>query len=257
MLAHVEQAPASPQQIDPNLPPELSQILLIALAKEPDRRFSSANAFRESLESLPKIISASRVQSWPRSRVMRYGASALVCATLLIGVEKQELTVPAAAAEERPVLRTPTIREETADTASVTPPAMVVPKESADDGSVTPQATAVREKSAAKGRPVLRTPNVRKESAGDERVTPRASVVREKSPGDERTVPRTPDIRKESADDGSVAAQAIDVREKPAGDERPVTQSVGFPKKSVDDKPPHRRSWLSRAVGKVVHPRSH
>jgi serine/threonine protein kinase len=49
MLAHVEQEPAPPLQIDPSLPLELSLILLTALAKEPDRRFSSANAFRDAL----------------------------------------------------------------------------------------------------------------------------------------------------------------------------------------------------------------
>jgi len=253
MLAHVAQEPAPPLQIDPSLPPELSLILLAALAKEPGRRFSSANAFREALEGLPNLGSASRVRRWPRSKVMRYSASALVCATLLIGVEKPKLTVRPAAVEQRPMLRTPDIHEGS-DAASVTPPATIVLKESADDGSMASRATAGREKSVR--RLVLRTSDIRKESAGNGRVASRASVVHEKSPGDERPVPRSADIHKRSADDGGVAALATDVREK-SGDERPESQSTGLPKKPTDDRPPHRRSWLSRAVGKIVHPRSH
>jgi serine/threonine protein kinase len=88
MLAHVQQAPRPPVEIDPSLAPELSRILLTALAKEPDRRFSSANAFREGLEGLPQIVCASRLETWPRSRVIRYSERASLCA--LIGVEKPE-----------------------------------------------------------------------------------------------------------------------------------------------------------------------
>jgi serine/threonine protein kinase len=102
MMAHVQQAPVPPLRIDPNLPAALSQILLTALAKEPDRRFSSANAFREALESVPTYVSAVRVQTWPRARVIRYSASALVCAALLIGVEKQEQPEAPTAAVELP-----------------------------------------------------------------------------------------------------------------------------------------------------------
>src|SRR5579862_3367821 len=69
MLAHVQQAPLSPLQIDPDFPPALSQILLTALAKEPDRRFSSANAFRQALEGLPTMAWACQAPTWPRSRV--------------------------------------------------------------------------------------------------------------------------------------------------------------------------------------------
>ena len=239
MLAHVQQEPASPLQIDPSLPPELSQILLTALAKEPARRFASANAFREALQGLPKIGSASREQSWPRSRVMRYSASALVCATLLIGVQKQQLPEAPAAAEELPVSLLPDIREEPAN-----------------NESVTPQATAVREKSVAKERPVLRTPAIRKESADAGSLAPRATAVNEKSVAEERPALRTPDVRKESADAGSLAPHAADVSEKSTGDERPVPRAPDIPKENADDKPPRRRSWLSRAVGKIVHPRT-
>jgi serine/threonine protein kinase len=270
MLAHVQQEPVSPLQIDPSLPPELNQVLLTALAKEPDRRFSSANAFREALERLPKIVSTNRVQRWPQSKVARYSVSALVCATLLISVKRQKLSeAPAAAPEERPVLRAPYIRTESADDGSVPPlmttvhensgaeegPAMQtpdMPEESADDGGITPRATPVRKKSAAK-RLGLPMRDIHKESADGRSVPQLAKDVREFATK-EHPVLHTPDVRKESTDDGSVPLLATDVREKSAGDERPLPRTPDIGKESANVKPTHRRFWLWRGLGKVVHP---
>ena len=177
MLAHVQQEPASPLDIDPSLPPGLSHILLTAMAKEPARRFSSADAFREALESLPEIAPASRVRRWPPSRVMRYSACALLCATLLIGVEKQELRFSSGAVEKLPVPELPDMREQPGDKGTIAPP--------------------------VRNRPA-----------------PRATAVREKSTGDDSPPPS--EISEESA----------------------------------NDKRPRRRSWLARAMSKVVHPRA-
>jgi hypothetical protein len=264
----VQQEPRSPLQIDPSLPPELSQILLTALAKEPDRRFSSANAFREALERLPKIVSTNRVQRWPRSKVARYGVSALVCATLLIGVERQKLPeAPALAPRERPVLSAPNIPE-SADDGSVPPLATAVsensvaeegsvltmpdiPKESADDGSLTPRATPVRKKSAAK-RLVLPMRDIHKESGDDGSL---AKDVRQ-SATKEHPVLRASDLRKESTDDGSIPLLATDVGEKSTSDERPLPRTPDIGKESANVKPTHRRFWLWRGLGKVVHPRT-
>ena len=270
MLAHVQQEPLSPLQIEPSLPPGLSQILLTALAKEPDRRFSSANAFREALERLPKIVSTNRVQRWPRSKVTRYSVSALVCATLLIGVEKQDVPKMPAALKERRVQRAPYIPTESADDGSVPPLATAVrenpvaeegpvlqmpgiPKESADDGILTPRAMPVRKKSATK-RLVLPTRNVHKESADDESVlqltTARAAATKE------HPVLRMPEVRKESTDDGSAPLLARDVREKSTADERPPPRTPDIGKESANAKSTHHRFWLWRGLGKVVHPRT-
>lgn len=170
MLAHVQQAPRPPIEIDPSLPPELSRILLTALAKEPDRRFSSANAFREQLEGLTQIVPTRRSQHWPRSRLLRYGASALVCAALLIGVERPN------------------------------PPE-------------TPAATA----------DLARTADVREEPAVEQRPAPRVTGIRKEPASVQRLAPPPADT-----DNGE---------------------------ESANDKRPRRRSWLSRALGKVVHPR--
>ena len=127
ILAHVQREPAAPIDIDPSLPPELSQILLTALAKEPDRRFSSASEFQKRLGDVPEVVSSIHIRRWPRSRRMRYGAAALVCATLLIGVEKQELP-EAPAAEERPILESAGIANLPAGERSVAPQSTEIPE---------------------------------------------------------------------------------------------------------------------------------
>jgi len=49
MMAHVEEAPVPPIEIEPNLPPLLNQAILRSLAKDPAERFLSADEFRETL----------------------------------------------------------------------------------------------------------------------------------------------------------------------------------------------------------------
>lgn len=52
MLAHVEQPPRRPSEVDPALPPVVDEILLKALEKDPERRFQSAELYRCALESI-------------------------------------------------------------------------------------------------------------------------------------------------------------------------------------------------------------
>jgi serine/threonine-protein kinase len=49
MTAHLQQNPPPPIQLAPNLPPALSNLILISLEKDPSRRFQSADAFRAAL----------------------------------------------------------------------------------------------------------------------------------------------------------------------------------------------------------------
>jgi serine/threonine protein kinase len=157
MLAHVQQAPQSPAKIDPSLLPELSHILLTALAKEPDRRFSSANAFRERLEGLTQNAPAGRAQSWPPSRVLRYSASALVCAALLIGVEKPEPPAAPTNAVEPPLPRPADIREEPAIEQRVEPRAARTRKEPVSQEQLAPRPADAGEESANDKRPRRRS----------------------------------------------------------------------------------------------------
>ncbi|HZT37446.1 MAG TPA: serine/threonine-protein kinase [Bryobacteraceae bacterium] len=52
MVAHLEQTPRPPVEIDPKLPEALSEIILLAIRKDPAQRFQSAAAFRAALASL-------------------------------------------------------------------------------------------------------------------------------------------------------------------------------------------------------------
>jgi eukaryotic-like serine/threonine-protein kinase len=52
MAAHLQQAPQPPAELQPGLPAALNEVILMALAKEPGRRFQSAEAFRNALKSI-------------------------------------------------------------------------------------------------------------------------------------------------------------------------------------------------------------
>jgi eukaryotic-like serine/threonine-protein kinase len=52
MFAHVNANPASPDQVNPEVPAALSELILKAMAKEPADRFQKAAEFRRQLESV-------------------------------------------------------------------------------------------------------------------------------------------------------------------------------------------------------------
>jgi serine/threonine protein kinase len=52
MMAHVRTPPEAPISVDPELPEELSRIILKALAKDPAERYQTARQFREALENV-------------------------------------------------------------------------------------------------------------------------------------------------------------------------------------------------------------
>ncbi len=53
MRSHLNDKPASPTQLNPRLPEQLSTVLLKALEKMPDDRFASAQEFLAALEAVP------------------------------------------------------------------------------------------------------------------------------------------------------------------------------------------------------------
>lgn len=52
MAAHVNEAPRPPVEIQPGLSAALNEIILMAIAKDPSRRFQTADAFRNALNSV-------------------------------------------------------------------------------------------------------------------------------------------------------------------------------------------------------------
>jgi serine/threonine-protein kinase len=59
MLAHVNTAPKHPSEVNSDVPRALGDLALIALAKEPDKRFQNAREFRVALEEITGEQSAS------------------------------------------------------------------------------------------------------------------------------------------------------------------------------------------------------
>ena len=60
MAAHVKTPPPPPIGIKPDLPPELNQIILTALEKDPAQRFQTAAQFREAIDRVAGVAPASQ-----------------------------------------------------------------------------------------------------------------------------------------------------------------------------------------------------
>lgn len=85
MAAHLQKEPPPPIQLDPNLPKALSDVILMALAKNPANRFQSADAFRRALESIRGLLPAAPTQRPAASAPPAAVASAGLTASLLGG----------------------------------------------------------------------------------------------------------------------------------------------------------------------------
>jgi serine/threonine-protein kinase len=77
MTAHVNEAPRPPIEVQPELPAALNQIILIAIAKDPTRRFQTAAAFRNALNNVrgvsPTTEVAAAAMSAPASTTVMSG----------------------------------------------------------------------------------------------------------------------------------------------------------------------------------------
>jgi serine/threonine-protein kinase len=56
MVAQVGKQPPRPSSLNPGIAPELEQIVLTALAKEPEKRFAGAREFRMALAALECFV---------------------------------------------------------------------------------------------------------------------------------------------------------------------------------------------------------
>src|ERR1019366_6894989 len=63
MVAQLQQVPMAPIQMMPDLPKALNDIIMIALEKDPARRFQSAEAFSAALGSITQALHATPLQA--------------------------------------------------------------------------------------------------------------------------------------------------------------------------------------------------
>jgi len=75
MTAHLHQEPPPPIDLRADVPPELNQIILMAMAKNPADRFQSADAFRNALKSVPVKDLPSAGTTFATKAKMPVGAS--------------------------------------------------------------------------------------------------------------------------------------------------------------------------------------
>ena len=68
MSAHVKEAPRPPAELQPDLPPALNEIILLAIAKEPGERFQTATAFRNALNNVRGSSSTAQIASFAAGR---------------------------------------------------------------------------------------------------------------------------------------------------------------------------------------------
>jgi serine/threonine protein kinase len=91
MVAQVEEQPRLPSLIDPELPAEMDDIILRALAKEPGRRYSSAKDFLSALEifkqpaATPAVKPAARPKRRAISEAVAGVAVLLICGLAGVG----------------------------------------------------------------------------------------------------------------------------------------------------------------------------
>jgi eukaryotic-like serine/threonine-protein kinase len=67
MAAQLEQPPRPPIELQPGLPSALNEIILLAMDKDPERRFQTADAFRNALQSIRNLPAPASALSTPAS----------------------------------------------------------------------------------------------------------------------------------------------------------------------------------------------
>ena len=143
MRAHVEQEPAPPSSLNPEVPAALDAIVLKALAKDPSLRFSSAEDFRLALQAvsaavhpveapvspLPEVLAMLPPAASPPRSLPSWRAAmlmALVPALLVAGLYAIRF-LPAPARVQAPGGTPPAARVTPLDVAAPAPPAVALP----------------------------------------------------------------------------------------------------------------------------------
>src|SRR5579884_716630 len=113
LAAQIGKTPPPPREVDPSIPPALNDVILRALAKEPERRFRSAGEFRAALEAVklppptayPKPQPKTAPKQLKRAPALLLGATSATTVIVLCGAIwflTQSATTPAAPAQTVP-----------------------------------------------------------------------------------------------------------------------------------------------------------
>ena len=116
MAAHLKETPKPPIVLQPGIPETLNEIVLMAMSKEPEKRFQSADAFRAALKSVVMPVSA---------------ATEFTMAPVVTPPSAAAAAPPAPAA---PPARVPTVLEPAPATAAAAAEAMPPPPPPAQTG---------------------------------------------------------------------------------------------------------------------------
>ncbi len=96
MSAHVKETPKPPVELHPGLPSELNEIILMAIAKDPNQRFQTSEAFRNALSSVPMTPSPVVPQSALDARTVTSMAQPVIPASVTAPITNrpQSASVP-------------------------------------------------------------------------------------------------------------------------------------------------------------------
>lgn len=75
MAAHLTKAPAPPKDVHPGLPPAVNDLILTSLAKAPEQRYQSADAFREVVQRVRQSLPATKAAAVVVSKATAPSAS--------------------------------------------------------------------------------------------------------------------------------------------------------------------------------------
>ncbi len=104
MSAHIQQTPRPPVEVHPGLPAGLNEVILTAIAKSPEQRFQSADAFRNALKSVQGSATPTQVP------VKAYNPATAPTAARTAQVtapKTQAATAAATAPKSMPAMQTP------------------------------------------------------------------------------------------------------------------------------------------------------